>query len=660
MTDGLKEAHRSAIVDVLRANPRVERAVLFGSRAKQTFTLGSDVDIALFGESLTTADQARLAADMDELTVPQRVDLLLYDGIEDAALRKHIRQDGIELHRRERRVAQGHLHLTERHREMLVALLREHLPGVDAWAYGSRVDGRSHDGSDLDLALRGPGLKDIPVGQLADFREALYESTIPFLVEARDWARLPERFRCEIEQHHVTLDAPERPVACGEPHPKDWAPLNLGHVCTKLGSGATPRGGKKVYLASGPYALIRSQNVLNDGFRTDGIAYIGSEHASALQNVEVAEGDVLLNITGDSVARVCQVHPDVLPARVNQHVAIIRPDPAKLDPLFLRYFLVSPKMQSELLSLASSGGTRNALTKAMIQSLLVAAPRDVDQQRAIADILGALDDKIELNRRMNGTLEAMARALFKSWFVDFEPVRATTIGRNSAVSQYGRDLFPSRLVDSNIGPVPEGWNVSEIGKEVAAVGGATPSTKVDAYWNGGRHAWATPKDLSNLTAPVLLDTAKKVTDAGLAKIGSGLLPSGTVLMSSRAPIGYLAIADTPVAINQGFIAMVCEKRLPNLYVLCWCRENLRYIKNIAGGSTFAEISKKVFRPIPVLVPPPRLLQSFVQIAGPLYARIVSNLKQAENLAAIRDGLLPKLISGELRLSDAERMVGSMT
>ncbi len=209
MTDGLKDAHRTAIVNVLRANGRVERAVLFGSRATETFTRGSDVDIALFGEALTTADQVRLAAAMEELTVPQRVDLLLYDGIEDAALRKHVRRDGIELYRKQENALASRLNVPETHHRTLVSLSREHLPGVEVWAYGSRVDGRGRDGSALDLVLRGTGLEEIPAEQLGKFEEAVRESTIPFLVEARDWVRLPERFHREIERDHVTLAGSE-------------------------------------------------------------------------------------------------------------------------------------------------------------------------------------------------------------------------------------------------------------------------------------------------------------------------------------------------------------------------------------------------------------------------------------------------------------------
>ena len=143
-----------------------------------------------------------------------------------------------------------------------------------------------------------------------------------------------------------------------------------------------------------------------------------------------------------------------------------------------------------------------------------------------------------------------------------ERARAYLSGMDPAIAA----LFPDHFVDSELGEIPAGWEVSKIGCEVDIMGGATPSTKVPSFWDEGRQYWATPKDLAKLSSPVLLETERKITDAGLNTISSGRLPIGTVLLSSRAPIGYLAIAEVPIAVNQGFIAMVCEKRLPNVYV----------------------------------------------------------------------------------------------
>jgi type I restriction enzyme S subunit len=268
---------------------------------------------------------------------------------------------------------------------------------------------------------------------------------------------------------------------------------------------------------------------------------------------------------------------------------------------------------------------------------------------------------------MSETLEAMARALFKAWFVDFEPVRAKhALSKVEGIEgrwQRGQslpglpahlyDLFPDRLVDSALGEIPQGWELKIIDDLAEIIGGSTPSTVQPAYWDDGIHCWATPKDLSALKAPVLLNTERRVTDAGLAQISSGLLPKGTVLLSSRAPIGYLAIAEVPVAINQGFVAMKPRTGVPNLFLLLWARAAHEDILARANGSTFLEISKANFRPLRVAGPPLSVLDAFERTARPLYEHIVSIVRESSAIAALRDTLLPKLISGDLRVPDAE-------
>ena len=284
-------------------------------------------------------------------------------------------------------------------------------------------------------------------------------------------------------------------------------------------------------------------------------------------------------------------------------------------------------------------------------ALRISVPK-LKHQREIAESLQALDDRITLLRETNATLEAIAQALFKSWFVDFDPVRAKLESRTpEGMDEATAALFPDGFEESELGLVPRGWRVLPIGDAVEAVGGATPDTKNPAYWEPEVHCWTTPKDLSGIAAPVLLDTERKLSDEGLAKIGSGALPIGTLLLSSRAPIGYLALAQVPLAINQGYIAMLPGGLLPPLYMLFWCRQNMENIKGRANGSTFMEISKKAFRPIPALVPPPEIVQEFVEVAGVLFERLIENEKQAQTLATLRDTLLPRLISGQLRLPD---------
>lgn len=180
------------------------------------------------------------------------------------------------------------------------------------------------------------------------------------------------------------------------------AVVKLADICQKIGSGATPRGGKEAYRAEG-IALVRSQNVLDFSFSNDGLAYINDEQADKLRNVELQSGDVLLNITGDSVARACLMDDDYLPGRVNQHVAIIRVDESKAVNSYLLYYLQWRK--SHLLQLASAGATRNALTKGMIEQLEIDLP-SLDEQRKVVGILGSIQNKIKLNHEINDNLAA--------------------------------------------------------------------------------------------------------------------------------------------------------------------------------------------------------------------------------------------------------------
>jgi type I restriction enzyme S subunit len=286
---------------------------------------------------------------------------------------------------------------------------------------------------------------------------------------------------------------------------------------------------------------------------------------------------------------------------------------------------------------AVPGLNRNAA-----HSLKIKVP-DLDEQKRIAHILGTLDDKIELNQRMNETLEAIARAIFKSWFVDFDPVKAKMSGEPYPLPDAVMALFPDELVESELGLIPRGWEVSTINDEIELVGGGTPSTRNPKYWENGIYNFATPKDLSNLSSIFLLDTDRKVTPAGLNKISSGLLEPGTLLMSSRAPVGYLAINQIPVCINQGFIAMKCNKRLTANYMLNWAKTHMEEIKSLASGTTFSELSKRNFRPMKILVPSQEIIIAFNDYISTIFDQISLNLEMNKNLVCQRESLLDQLI-----------------
>ena len=438
-----------------------------------------------------------------------------------------------------------------------------------------------------------------------------------------------------------------------------WTPVLLGDVCTKIGSGATPRGGSEVYLERGPFALIRSQNVYNDGFHRDGLAYIDEKHAAELEGVEVTRNDVLLSITGDFVARACQVDPGVVPARVNQHVAIIRPDAERLDPRFLRYVLVSPRMQARLLSWAGAGSTRNALTKAMIESLEVLAPEDIGEQRAIAHILGTLDDKIELNRRMSETLETMARALFKSWFVDFDPVRAKMEGRWQrgqslpGLPAHLYDLFPDRLVDSELGEIPEGWEITELarildidpprllqkGQQAPYLDMASTPTQGHAPDQVVRRSYTSGARFMN-------------GDTLLARITPSLENGKSAFVDFLKP-GEVGWGSTE------FIVLRPKPPLPVEFGYCLARypDFREYaIQSMTGTSGRQRVQPSAIAKYPFARPSDSVARVFGELVQPLFARASHAVAESRTLAALRDVLLPKLISGELRVKDAERFL----
>ena len=372
------------------------------------------------------------------------------------------------------------------------------------------------------------------------------------------------------------------------------------------------------------------------------------------ESVYIRPGDLLFSWSGQPETSIDAFWWRGPEGWLNQHIFRVTPDDG-IDTTFFYYLL--RYLKPNFVGIARNKQTTGLghVTRRDLEHIEAALP-PLSEQHAIAHILGTLDDKIELNRRMNETLEEMARALFKSWFVDFDPVRAKMAGRDPGLPKHLADLFPNRLVDSELGPIPEGWEVSEIGREVEVVGGSTPSTKEPAFWEEGNIHWTTPKDLSKIQSPVLIETERKITSAGLQKISSGLLPVGTLLMSSRAPVGYLAIAQVPLAVNQGFIAMKCSERISKEYTLSWCYENMDIIKANAGGTTFQEISKRNFRPLKVIVPTIGILKEYDSIVSPLFEKITLNVHESQILVAQRDALLPKLISGELRVQDVERHI----
>lgn len=386
-----------------------------------------------------------------------------------------------------------------------------------------------------------------------------------------------------------------------------WKTAKLKDCCTKIGSGATPRGGKEAYFDEGPFALIRSQNVLDFFFSYNGLAFIDKDQAAQLSNVEVKENDVLLNITGDSVARVCQVPSELLPARVNQHVSIIRVDQTKLIPEFLKYYLLNPKFKNHMLGLASVGGTRNALTKGMIEDFEIDLP-PLGTQRRIATILSALDEKIELNRQTNQTLEALAQALFKEWFVDFNFSGAT-----------------GEMQESELGPIPEGWRVGKLG-DIAEI-------------NSGK----------GLKKDQLTDSGYPVLGAnGCIGFTDNYLVNEELILTGRVgTLGTFQLVNGKVWISDNVLGIKSTIKELYYFIYFWIRTI--DFRNLNRGSTQPLVTKTDLLNLVLVIPEIDLLKSFDSCCRPLFEQVIVNSDENHALAKTRDILLPKLLDGDIEV-----------
>jgi type I restriction enzyme S subunit len=428
---------------------------------------------------------------------------------------------------------------------------------------------------------------------------------------------------------------------------------NLGECVEFINGDRSANYPKQVDFLNGDIPFISASDLSNEKLYSVSTFSnkITESCYNRLRSGKVKNGDILLCLRG-SLGKLGVVNGDLV-AAIASSLVIVRPRET-VNRDFLFQWMKSTEFQSTLSSL-DNGSVQGNLSVRNISGVRLPDFSE-KQQHTIAHILGTLDDKIELNQKMNQTLGDIAKAVFKSWFVDFDPVRSKAEGRPTGLPAEISDLFPDNLVDSEIGEIPAGWALKTIGDIADCVGGGTPSTKNPEFWDNGIHAWTTPKDLSNSRSIHLMQTDRKITDHGLKKISSGLLSAGTVLMSSRAPVGYLALTTEPTAINQGYIALRPKGTVSNYYLLLWCDTNLSEIKSRASGTTFAEISKASFRPIRALAPHDDVMSAFHRIVSPIYERVHISSKETQLLEDLRDTLLPKLISGELRIPDAEKFL----
>ena len=540
--------------------------------------------------------------------------------------------------------AAGALHLPDRHRATLEALLQEHLPDAEVWAYGSRVNGRSHDGSDLDLVLRGPGLAKIDAMRYADFLEAVEESTIPFLVEAHDWASVPESFHREAEHNHFVITASS--VVGGSENdsehdwlyhpvfPKQWKRRSLFSLAQWVNGLAF----RDIQFSATGMPVIKIAEIKGG---------ISQQTKFTMQtfddSIRVRDGDLLFSWSGQPDSSIDAFRWRGADGWLNQHVFRVTPDEG-VDTTFFYYLL--RYLRPHFIEIARNKQTTGLghVTKRDLANLEAAIPPPTEQ-RIIAHVLGTLDDKIELNRRMNETLEAMVRVLFRSWFIDFDPVRAKQEGRDTSMPNHLADLFPNRLVESRVGEVPEGWAVVPLSELIV----------VNPRRSLSKGQIAPYLDMANMpTNGHSPDTViERPFGSGTRFINGDTLVARITPCLENGKTAYVDFLDGGVTGwgSTEYIVMRPKPPIPNVFAYCLARSprfRAFLIRNMSGTSGRQRVSTQVLSQFLLPVPSERCAVAFGEAVRPFVARARDAALESHQLAAIRDILLPALISGALR------------
>ena len=537
------------------------------------------------------------------------------------------------------------------HLETVRYILREHVPELEVRAFGSRVSWTARETSDLDLALMTNETLDIAL--MAALKMAFTESDLPFRVDVVDWASTSDAFRTVVERDHVVLVEKKYRSSEGDrlfgSLPEDWEYTTLGAACDR-GGGNIQTGPFGSQLHASDYVpvgipSIMPQNIGDNRIDVEGIARISPDDAARLSRYLVREGDIVYSRRGD-VERRALVRTREDGWLCGTGCLRVRLGENGIDPGYASYFLGHPEVREWVVRHAHGATMHNLNTSILSACPFVIPPKE--EQHAIAHILGTLDDKIELNRRMNETLEAMARALFKSWFVDFDPVRAKIEGRDTGLPQPIADLFPDRLIESELGLIPDGWKVLPLSQLIEI----NPTRAL-------RKGEVAPYlDMANM--PTKGHVPHAVVDR---QFGSGMrFTNGDTLVARITPClenGKTAYVDflQHGEIGWGsteYIIMRPMPPLPNEFAYYLARST-RFrefaIQNMTGTSGRQRVPAAALSKFSLPAPSKSVAECFGQFVKPLTIRASEAELESRTLATLRDILLPKLISGELRTKE---------
>lgn len=376
------------------------------------------------------------------------------------------------------------------------------------------------------------------------------------------------------------------------------------------------------------YYFISCKDVYDGAIHYDGARQITErDYTDANKRTLLEPYDILVTNSG-TIGRMALVKdiPETYKTTFQKSVAIIKPNKEKVRPTYLYYCLLN--CVNQFINQSNGSAQKNLLLGTM-REFILSLEDNLDLQDKLAGILAAYDDLIENNQKQIKLLEEAAQRLYKEWFIDLR--------------------FPGHETTPIVDGVPEGWREMYMDDICDSIGGGTPSTKNEEYYRDGQIKWVTPTDITRKNGLILLDTEKKITEEGLQNSSAKMVPPYTILMTSRASVGFFGLCEYEVCTNQGFISCIPHEENVRFYLLYNLMNRVDEIRAKASGSTFLEISKKNFKGLKITIPPAYLLDAFNKIVHPLIRLMEVFTKSIAKLQEARDRLLPKLMSGEIEV-----------
>jgi len=424
----------------------------------------------------------------------------------------------------------------------------------------------------------------------------------------------------------------------------EWRDVALEDVADELTVGFVGPMASE-YVDSG-IPFLRSMNVDPLRINRNDLKFITPEFHQRIRKSRLTPGDVVIVRTGKPGA--CSVVPDWLADANCSDLVIVRCG-TQLDNRFLAYYVNTVACNHIAAHLV--GAVQQHFNVGSARTLRLNLP-PLREQKAIASVLGALDDLIEVNREINEALEEMARALFKSWFVDFDPVRAKLEGRPPAgMDEATAALFPDHFQDSELGQIPKGWQAKPLSKNIELLSGGTPKTSEPSYWDG-EIPWYSVRDAPSDSDVWVIDTDRKVTPSGISNSATSILPARTTIISARGTVGKLALVGRPMAMNQSCYGVRGAAGYRELFTYFSLKEAVEELQQNAHGSVFDTITRDTFDTLSFASPPITIADAFEALVESLLETILANVNESRDLATLRDTLLPKLLSGELSVAKA--------